>query len=143
VVIEVSDDGQGMDPQRIAAAAIERGVTSAERIAQVSEEEVLELVCHPGFSLKKEVTTVSGRGVGMGIVKQQVELLRGLLKITYRLGQGATFRLQVPAKIALMPAYWSGWAARSMPFLWLPCGRSSGWTCTTLNGTASTGHSPK
>ncbi|RLC86799.1 MAG: hypothetical protein DRJ03_07760 [Chloroflexi bacterium] len=104
VVIEVGDDGRGMDAQRIAAAAVERGVVTAEMVAEMSEAQVLELVCHPGFSLSKEVTTVSGRGVGMGVVKRQMEMLRGSLQIETQVGQGTTFRLQLPAMLALVEA---------------------------------------
>jgi two-component system chemotaxis sensor kinase CheA len=102
VVIEVIDDGRGMDPQQIAAAAIERGIVGAAAVARMSDEEILALICYPGFSLKKEVTAVSGRGVGMNVVKQQVERLRGSLDITTRPGQGSTFRLRVPINLALI-----------------------------------------
>jgi len=104
VVIEVRDDGRGMDAQRIAAAAVERGVVTAEAVAEMSEAQVLELICHPGFSLSEKVTTVSGRGVGMGVVKRQVEMLRGSLQIETQVGQGTTFRLQLPAMLALVQA---------------------------------------
>ncbi|MEA3341251.1 MAG: ATP-binding protein, partial [Chloroflexota bacterium] len=104
IVIEVGDDGRGMDAQHVAAAAVERGIVTAEAVAEMSEAQVLELICHPGFSLSKEVTTVSGRGVGMGVVKRQMEALRGSLQIETRLGQGTTFRLQLPAMLALVQA---------------------------------------
>jgi len=104
VVIEVGDDGRGMDVQRIAAAAVERGIVTAETVAEMSESQVLELICHPGFSLSERVTTVSGRGVGMGVVKRQMESLRGSLHIETRLGQGTIFRLQLPAMLALLQA---------------------------------------
>ena len=104
VVIEVSDDGRGMDPLRIAAAAVERGIITAEAVAEMSEPQVLELICHPGFSLSEKVTTVSGRGVGMNIVKQQLEVLRGSLQIKTQAGQGSTFSLQLPVMLALVRA---------------------------------------
>jgi len=104
VVIEVSDDGRGMHPQRIAATAVERGIVTAEAVAEMSESQVLERICHPGFSLSEEVTTVSGRGVGMGVVKRQMETLRGSLQIKTQVGQGSTFRLQLPAMLALVRA---------------------------------------
>ena len=104
VVIEVGDDGRGMDAQRIAAAAVERGIVTAEAVAEMSEAQVLELICHPGFSLSEKVTTVSGRGVGMGVVKRQMEALRGSLQIETQIGQGTTFRLQLPAMLALVQA---------------------------------------
>jgi len=104
VIIEVSDDGRGLDPLRIAAAAVERGIVTAEAVAEMNEPQMLELICHPGFSLSEKVTTVSGRGVGMGIVKRQVEALRGSLQIETQAGRGSTFRLQLPAMLALVRA---------------------------------------
>jgi len=104
VIIEVSDDGRGMYPQRIAAAAVERGIITAGAVAGMSEVQVLELVCHPRFSLSEKVTTVSGRGVGMNVVKRHVEALRGSLQIETRIGQGSTFRLQLPVMLALVQA---------------------------------------
>ena len=104
VIIEVSDDGRGMDPERIAAAAVERGLVTAEAIAEMSASQVLELICHPGFSLSEKVTAISGRGVGMNVVKQQLQTLRGSLQIETQAGQGSTFRLQLPAMLALVRA---------------------------------------
>jgi two-component system chemotaxis sensor kinase CheA len=104
VIIEVGDDGRGMDAQRISAAAVERGIVTAEAAADMSEAHTLELICHPGFSLTEEVTMVSGRGVGMNVVKRQVEALRGSLHIETQPGQGTTFRLQLPAMLTLMRA---------------------------------------
>ena len=104
VIIEVSDDGRGIDQRRIGAAAVERGIVTAEAVAEMSETQVLELICHPGFSLSKKVTTVSGRGVGMSVVKRQMEALRGFLQIETQIGQGTTFRLQLPAMLALVRA---------------------------------------
>jgi two-component system chemotaxis sensor kinase CheA len=102
VLIEVGDDGRGMDVRRIAAAAVERGIVPAEAVEEMGEGQILALICHPGFSLSERVTTVSGRGVGMNVVKQQLEALRGALQIDTRLGHGSTFRLQLPAMIALV-----------------------------------------
>ncbi len=104
VIIEVNDDGRGMDPERIAAAAVERGLVTAEAVAEMNASQVLELICHPGFSLSEKVTAISGRGVGMNVVKQQLETLRGSLQIETRAGQGSTFRLQLPAMLALVRA---------------------------------------
>jgi two-component system chemotaxis sensor kinase CheA len=104
VVIEVSDDGRGIDPEEIAGAAVRQGIISAQEVASMSREQVLELICLPGFSLTGEVTTVSGRGVGMNAAKQQVERLRGTLKIATEPGRGSTFRLRVPIRLSLIPA---------------------------------------
>ncbi len=104
VIIEVSDDGRGIDPQRVIRAAIERGIVNQKQAEEMSKEQVLELICHPQLSLSKAVTTVSGRGVGMSVVKQQVNSLRGSLQIQTQLGKGATFRLQLPIMLALIQA---------------------------------------
>lgn len=104
VIIEVADDGRGMSARQIAAAAIERRILTAEEASEMGEQDVLALICLPGFSLSKEVTDVSGRGVGMNVVKRQVERLRGSLAITTREGQGTTFQLRAPLRLSLMPA---------------------------------------
>ena len=104
VIIEVCDDGRGMDPRHIAAVAVERGIVAAEAVKEMSEAQALKLICYPGFSLSEKVTTVSGRGVGMSVVKQQVEALRGSLRIETQVGQGSTFRLQLPTMLALVQA---------------------------------------
>jgi len=104
VIIQVADDGRGMDAHGIAAAAVERQIIAADQTSEMSEEEMLALICHPGFSLRQEVTAVSGRGVGMNVVKRQVERLRGSLAITTQPGKGTTFRLRVPLKLSLMSA---------------------------------------
>jgi two-component system chemotaxis sensor kinase CheA len=70
----------------------------------MSRDQVLDLICLPGFSLNEEVTAVSGRGVGMNVVREQVERLRGTLKIVTETGQGSTFRLRVPIQLSLIPA---------------------------------------
>ena len=105
IVIEVTDDGRGLDLQRIAGAAVSHGLASAEEIAEMSEAQVLDFICTPGFSLSSEVTTVSGRGVGMDAVKNQVESLRGTVGIETRPGQGSAFRLQLPVALALLDAF--------------------------------------
>jgi two-component system chemotaxis sensor kinase CheA len=104
VIIEVKDDGKGIDAQRVADAAVERGIVTAEVAAEMSTTQKLDLICHPGFSLSEKVTAVSGRGVGMNVVKQQLEALHGSLQIETVLGQGTTFRLQLPAMLAMVRA---------------------------------------
>jgi len=104
VVMEVSDDGRGLDARQIAAVAVERGFVSAEEAAEMSQEQVLKMICHPEFSLSETVTAVSGRGVGMSVVKRQVERLRGSLQIETQVGRGSTFRLQLPIQLSLTDA---------------------------------------
>ena len=104
VVIEVSDDGAGMAVEKIRSKAIERGLLSAERAAQLSERELLQLVFLPGFSTAAAITNVSGRGVGMDVVRTNVEKIGGKVEIDSRLGKGATLRMRIPLTLAIIPA---------------------------------------
>jgi len=104
VVVEVREDGRGIDTVRVAETAVRRGVVTSEEITDMTEAQILDLLCAPGFSLSAEVTTVSGRGVGLGAVKTKLSALRGSLEIETQLGVGSTFRLQLPVNLALLDA---------------------------------------
>jgi two-component system chemotaxis sensor kinase CheA len=104
VVIVLEDDGRGMDSAQIAAAAIEQGLVTEEAVAEMSEGQILQLLCHPGFSTSSVVTVVSGRGVGMSVIKRAVEGLRGTLEIETQVGQGSTIRLRLPVMLTLLDA---------------------------------------
>jgi len=104
VVIEVSDDGAGMAVDKIRSKAIERGLLSAERAAQLGERDLLQLVFLPGFSTAVAVTNVSGRGVGMDVVRTNVEKIGGKVEIDSRPGKGATLRMRIPLTLAIIPA---------------------------------------
>jgi two-component system, chemotaxis family, sensor kinase CheA len=104
VIIEVSDDGRGMVPQRIKAKAIEQGLVSAEEAALLSEEEILRFIFRPGFSTASEVTEVSGRGVGMDVVQSVLQRLKGTVGVETRSGRGTTFRLKLPLTLAIIKA---------------------------------------
>ena len=104
VVIVLEDDGRGMDSVQIAAAAVEQGLITEEAVAEMSAGQILQLLCHPGFSTSREVTAVSGRGMGMTVVKRAVEALRGTLEIETQVGQGSTFRLRLPVMLTLLDA---------------------------------------
>ena len=104
VVIEVSDDGAGLAVDKIRSKAIERGLLSAERAAQLGERDLLQLVFLPGFSTAAAVTNVSGRGVGMDVVRTNVEKIGGKVEIDSRLGKGATLRMRIPLTLAIIPA---------------------------------------
>ncbi len=100
IVIEISDDGRGLDAARIAAKAIEKGlVSNSDRL---SEPEIYHLIFQPGFSTAAQVTDVSGRGVGMDVVRKQIEKLRGHVEIRSSAGKGATFTLKVPLTLAII-----------------------------------------
>ena len=102
VIVEVSDDGRGIDVQRLKAKAIEQGIMSGEEAARLSEAEMLELVFRPGFSTAEEVTEVSGRGVGLDVVQAVLHRLKGTIEIDTRVGQGTTFRLKLPLTLAII-----------------------------------------
>ncbi len=102
VVIRVSDDGRGMDPAVIRRIALERGVITRELHDSLTDDEVLNLITVPGFSTAKEVTDVSGRGVGMDVVKATIESLRGGVVIESVVGQGSTFTLKLPLTLAVV-----------------------------------------
>ncbi len=104
VIVEVSDDGRGMDAARIRAKAIELGLVSAEDAARLNEAETLEFILRPGFSTAEEVTEVSGRGVGMDVVQSVLHRLKGTVHIETRPGQGTIFRLKLPLTLAIIKA---------------------------------------
>ncbi|TVR68004.1 MAG: chemotaxis protein CheA [Spirochaetaceae bacterium] len=100
VVIRVSDDGAGMNVERIRAKAIERGVLSAE--SDRSEEEILQYIFAPGFSTAEQTTAVSGRGVGMDVVQRNIEQLGGSVRIASRTGEGSTVTIRIPLTLAIV-----------------------------------------
>ncbi|MFZ0418438.1 MAG: chemotaxis protein CheW [Candidatus Sulfotelmatobacter sp.] len=104
VNIEISDDGAGLSGERIRAKAVERGVVSAEQAARMTEREIFNLIFLPGFSTAEKVTNVSGRGVGMDVVKTNVEKIGGLVDLQSTLGKGTTVRVKIPLTLAIIPA---------------------------------------
>jgi len=104
VIIEVSDDGAGIDVGKICAKALERGLIAPERASQMGERELLQLIFLPGFSTAAAVTNVSGRGVGMDVVRTNVEKIGGKVEIDSRVGKGTTLRLRIPLTLAIIPA---------------------------------------
>ncbi len=104
VVVEVSDDGGGIRFERIRDKAIERKLITAQRAAQMNERELLQLIFLPGFSTAQAVTNVSGRGVGMDVVRTNVEKIGGKVEIDSRPGKGTTLRLKIPLTLAIIPA---------------------------------------
>jgi two-component system, chemotaxis family, sensor kinase CheA len=104
VVIEVADDGAGIGIERVLAKAVERNLVTAEQAAGMSEREALQLIFLPGFSTAAAVTNVSGRGVGMDVVRANVEKVGGSVEVESKMGQGTTLRLRVPLTLAIVPA---------------------------------------
>lgn len=100
VLIAISDDGAGIDTEAVRLRAVERGLTTAD--AQLSDTEIFSFIFEPGFSTAKQVTDVSGRGVGMDVVRQRVESLRGSIDITSQRGSGTTVTLRLPLTLAII-----------------------------------------
>jgi two-component system, chemotaxis family, sensor kinase CheA len=104
VNIEVQDDGAGMDPSLIGAKALERGLVSGEQLARMSDREITNLIFLPGFSTAAAVTNVSGRGVGMDVVKSNLEKIGGTIDVSSAPGAGTTFHVKIPLTLAIIPA---------------------------------------
>jgi two-component system chemotaxis sensor kinase CheA len=104
ICIEVRDDGAGMDPEAIAAKGVEKGLISQEDRARMSDREKLQLVFLPGFSTAEKVTGISGRGVGMDVVKNMVTSVKGSIDIETVQGRGTTFVLNIPLTLAIIQA---------------------------------------
>jgi len=104
IVIEVSDDGRGVDQQKLIGKAVELGIVSAADATTITEPDALNLVFHPGLSTAAQVTSISGRGVGMDVVKTVLERLKGTTLIKSTPGKGTTFYLKVPLTLAIIKA---------------------------------------
>ncbi|MBZ5489819.1 MAG: chemotaxis protein CheA [Acidobacteriia bacterium] len=104
IVIEVTDDGRGIDREKLIAKAVERGVIKQGDAAVLGEIEINNLIFHPGLSTAQEVTSISGRGVGMDVVKTVLEKLKGTVSIRTTAGKGTTFFLKVPLTLAIIKA---------------------------------------
>lgn len=104
VVVEIADDGAGIDPQRIGAVAVERGVVTRDQLARMDTREVLGLIFRPGFSTAAAVSNISGRGVGMDVVRTNIERIGGSVDVSSELGRGTTTRVRIPLTLAIIPA---------------------------------------
>jgi two-component system chemotaxis sensor kinase CheA len=102
VLIEVSDDGAGLDAAKIRAKAVERGMLTREAAASLSEAQSLRLIFEPGFSTAEKVTNVSGRGVGMDVVRSNIERIGGVVELSSRVGVGTTVRVRIPLTLAII-----------------------------------------
>jgi len=101
--IVIEDDGRGIDPQKIRAKVIEKGLKRKEELDRMSEKEILSLIMMPGFSTTEKTTEISGRGVGMDVVKTAVEQLGGSIEMDSRVGQGLNIHLRLPLTLAIIP----------------------------------------
>jgi two-component system chemotaxis sensor kinase CheA len=102
IVLKISDDGKGMDPAILLNKAIEKGVVTPEQADQMTDREIFMLIFAPGFSTAKKVTDVSGRGVGMDVVKTNIQKLKGMVEIDSELGKGTTFTVKLPLTLAII-----------------------------------------
>ena len=104
VNIEISDDGAGLDQARIRNKAVQKGLISADQAGRLTDHEIVNLVFQPGFSTAEKVTNVSGRGVGMDVVKTHIEKIGGTVDLQSKAGQGVTVRMKIPLTLAIIPA---------------------------------------
>ena len=104
LIVEVSDDGRGVDAGKIKAKAIKTGLATAEQTERMSPSEVMDLIFRPGFSTADEITEVSGRGVGLDVVRSVLHRLKGTVEIETHPGQGTRFRLKLPLTLAIIKA---------------------------------------
>ncbi|MCK5164333.1 MAG: chemotaxis protein CheW [Desulfobacula sp.] len=104
VNLVISDDGKGLDPDRIAVSAVEKGLISEQQVDEMSEKQKIELILLPGFSMAKEVTDVSGRGVGMDVVTTNIESLGGIIELDSTPGKGTDIQIKLPLTLAIIPS---------------------------------------
>ena len=104
VNIEISDDGGGIDPNKIRAKAIEKQLIAADTTQKMNDRELINLIFLPGFSTAAAITNVSGRGVGMDVVKTNIEKIGGTVDVQSQLGSGTTFKIKIPLTLAIIPA---------------------------------------
>ncbi len=103
ILLTIEDDGKGMDPEKLKNIAIERGVLDADAAARMSDVEAFNLIFAPGFSTKTEISDISGRGVGMDVVKTKINQLNGSVSINSELGKGTRLEIKVPLTLAILP----------------------------------------
>merc|ERR1711916_208052 len=103
ILLSISDDGGGMDANKLRSLAVEKGLLDEDAAARLSDQESYALIFAPGFSTKKEISDVSGRGVGMDVVKTKITQLNGTIEIDSNLGQGTRINIKVPLTLAIMP----------------------------------------
>ncbi|ADD02474.1 CheA signal transduction histidine kinase [Thermoanaerobacter italicus Ab9] len=104
VVIEVSDDGRGIDIEKVKAKAVEKGIYTAEQVNDLSKDKILDLLFKPGFSTADKVTDISGRGVGLDVVKNKIESLNGSIEVLSEIDKGTKFIIKLPLTLAIIQA---------------------------------------
>jgi two-component system chemotaxis sensor kinase CheA len=104
VIIEVRDDGNGIDVEAVKAKAIERGIVSPEQADNMSEKDIINLLFNAGFSTAKQISDVSGRGVGLDVVKSKIESLSGEVEVQSKAGEGSVWTIRLPLTLAIIQA---------------------------------------
>lgn len=104
VAIEIEDDGKGLDPDKLREVAVRKGIMSAEEAKQLDDREARELIFAPGFSSAEKITDISGRGVGMDVVRTNIKTLKGSISISSEVGKGTRFTLSLPLTLAIIDA---------------------------------------
>lgn len=104
VILEITDDGAGINVDRVRSKAIERGLVKADAAMAMSESQILRFIFEPGFSTAAQITNVSGRGVGMDVVRSNIERIGGTVDLSSRMGEGSTVRVKIPLTLAIVSA---------------------------------------
>ena len=104
IIIEIADDGRGLNVERIKAKVLERGLATDSEVASMTESQIQQFIMKPGFSTAEKVTNVSGRGVGMDVVRSNIEKIGGTVQFTSVYGQGSTFTIKIPLTLAIVSA---------------------------------------
>ena len=104
IVIQITDDGKGLDADRILAKAIAKGIVKESDAERMTPQQIYQLIWQPGFSTAEKVTEVSGRGMGMDIVQSKVEQINGVIELRSEPGQGTTFEIKLPLTMAILPS---------------------------------------
>ena len=104
IIIEIEDDGRGMDAQKIANKAIEKGLIDEATLRTMSQSEIINLIFLPGFSTAEKVSNISGRGVGMDVVRSNIQKLNGTIEVTTELGKGSKIKIKLPLTLAIVTA---------------------------------------
>ena len=104
IIVQVSDDGAGIDPKRVGKKAVEKGLLSPERLRAMNAREIVDMIFLPGFSTAEQVSDVSGRGVGMDVVRTNLDRLNGVIEVESEVGRGSIVTLKLPLTLAILPA---------------------------------------
>ena len=104
IVIEISDDGRGLNMDRIKANILENGLATSEELENMQEQQIQQFIFNAGFSTAEKVTSVSGRGVGMDVVRTNIEKIGGTIELTSIVGKGSTFTIKIPLTLAIVSA---------------------------------------